>query len=112
MDRLMLTAGQHQLEFVDAASGFRVTRAVRVDPGATTTVAVDLPRMPVNVNAIPWGEIWIDGQRVGETPIGNHLLTVGEHRVEVRHPELGTKTVQLLVTLDRPNRLAINMRER
>ena len=40
------------------------------------------------------------------------MLTLGAHRVEVRHPELGAKQVTLIVTLARPNRVAINMRER
>jgi hypothetical protein len=108
----MLPTGTHQLEFSNVDAGFRTTRAVSIEPGATATVALDVPRAPVNVNAIPWGEVWIDDERVGETPIGNHMLTLGAHRVEVRHPELGAKQVTLIVTLARPNRVAINMRER
>ena len=112
VDRLMLPTGTHQLEFSNAGAGFRAARSVRIDPGATATVTLDVPRAPVNVNAIPWGEVWIDDERVGETPIGNHMLTLGEHRVEVRHPDLGTKQVTLMVTLGRANRVAVNMRER
>jgi hypothetical protein len=112
VERLMLQAGTHQLEFSDATVGFRASRAVRIEPGATSAVVLDLPQAPVNVNATPWGEVWIDGERVGETPIGNHMLTVGEHRIEVRHPELGTKQSRILVAFGRPNRLSVNMRER
>ena len=40
-------------------------------PGKVANLAVDLPKGVVNLNATPWAEVWIDGQRVGETPIGN-----------------------------------------
>jgi hypothetical protein len=111
-DRLMLPAGEHQLEFSDPRVGFRVTRAVRIVPEDTAVVALPVPRAPVNVNAAPWAEVWIEGERIGETPIANHLLPLGEQQVELRHPELGTKRVTLVVSLTGANRLAVNMRER
>jgi PEGA domain len=111
-DRLMLPAGDHQLTFSDAQTGFSMTRAARIAPGDTTTIPVQIPQAPVNVNAVPWAEVWVDNARVGETPIGNHLLSLGTHQVELRHPQLGTKRVTLSVSLKGVNRLAVNMRER
>ena len=108
--RLMLTAGEHQLTFSHERTGFQVIQAVRIVPGETTTVVVRLPHAPVNVNAIPWAEVWVDSERVGETPIGNYMLPLGNHQVELRHPELGTKRVTMTVSLSGPNRLAVNMR--
>jgi hypothetical protein len=106
----MLPAGDYQLELADEASGFRSTRAVRIVAGQTATVAVQVPRAPVNVNATPWAEVWIDGEHLGETPIANHMLRIGTHQVELRHPELGTKRVSFAVALNSTNRLATNMR--
>ena len=111
-DRLMLPAGDHQLTFSDAQTGFSMTRAARIAPGDTTTIPVEIPQAPVNVNAVPWAEVWVDNTRVGETPIGNHLLSLGNHQVELRHPQLGTKRVTMSVSLKGVNRLAVNMRER
>jgi len=110
--RLMLTPGDHQLTLSDEKTGFRVSRAVRITPGQTTTVAIDVPRSAVNFNAIPWAEVWVDGERAGETPIGNHMLPLGNHQVELRHPQLGTKRLTLSVSLNGPNRVAVNMRDR
>lgn len=110
-NRLMLTAGEHQLTFSDERTGFRVIRAVRIAAGETTTVVVQLPLAPVNVNANPWAEVWVDSERVGETPIGNYMLSLGNHQIELRHPALGTKRVTMSVSLTGPNRLAVNMRE-
>jgi hypothetical protein len=111
MSRLMLSPGDHQLTLSDEKTGFRVVRNVRITAGQPTTLAIEVPRAAVNVNALPWAEVWIDGQRVGETPLGNHQVPIGDHRVELRHPQFGTKTLTLTVALNAPNRVAVNMRE-
>jgi hypothetical protein len=111
-EALMLPVGDHQLVFADEASGFWADRMVRIEAGETTSIRLEVPRAAVNVNASPWAEVWIDNQRVGETPIGNHVLAIGTHEVELRHPELGTRRVTMAVSLKGPNRLAVNMRER
>jgi hypothetical protein len=77
MDRIMLPAGDHELELVSDAIGFRATRTVRVSAGQTSALSVDLPRAPVSINAAPWAEVFIDGTRVGETPLGNIAQTLG-----------------------------------
>ena len=110
--RLMLTPGDHQLTLSDERSGFRVSRAVRITAGQTTTIAIEVPRAAVNFNAIPWAEVWIDGDRAGETPLGNYMLPLGNHQIELRHPQLGTKRQTLSVSLNGPNRVAVNMRDR
>lgn len=110
--RLMLTPGDHQLTLSDEKTGFRVSRVVRITAGQTTSLAVEVPRSSVNFNAIPWAEVWIDGERAGETPIGNTMLPLGNHQIELRHPQLGTKRLTLSVSLNGPNRVAVNMRDR
>ena len=110
--RLMLSPGDHQLTLSDEKTGFKLSRAVRITPGQTTTLAVEVPRSSVNFNAIPWAEVWIDGERAGETPIGNAMLPLGNHQIELRHPQLGTKRLTLSVSLNGPNRVAVNMRDR
>ena len=110
--RLMLTPGDHQLTLSDEKTGFRVTRSVRITAGQTTTLALEVPRSAVNFNAIPWAEVFVDGERAGETPIGNYMLTLGNHQIELRHPQLGTRRQTISVSLNGPNRVAVNMRDR
>ena len=47
--------------------------AHRVDSGraATSSVKLDPPTGTLHINAVPWAEVWIDGERIGDTPIGN-----------------------------------------
>ena len=112
MDRIMLPVGEHVLEIVSDAVGFRATRSVRVTAGQTAALSVDLPRAPVSINAVPWAEVFIDGTRVGETPLANVAQTLGPHEVVFRHPQLGERRVNTVVTLKETNRITIDMRQR
>jgi hypothetical protein len=110
-DRLMLAAGKHELEFANATLAFSVTRTVQVTPGKVSNVALELPKGVVNLNAAPWAEVWIDGQRVGETPIGNLSVVVGPHEIVFKHPQLGEKRHAVSVTAGAPVRLSIDMKQ-
>lgn len=109
-DRIMLASGRHDLELVNDTLGFRSSRTVQVPPGKVAIIAVDLPRGVVNLNASPWAEVWIDGQRVGETPIGNLSVAIGPHEVVFRNPQLGEKRHAISVTLGAPIRLSVDMK--
>ena len=110
-ERLMLAAGKHELEFANPTLAFSVTRTVQVAPGKVSSVALELPKGVVNLNAAPWAEVWIDGQRVGETPIGNLSVVVGPHEIVFKHPQLGEKRHAVSVTAGAPVRLSIDMKQ-
>jgi hypothetical protein len=110
-DRIMLPVGDHSFEFTNDSLGFRATRAVKIAAGQTANVAVQLPRAPMSVNAVPWAQVWIDGQPLGETPIGNVMQTIGSHQLIFRHPELGERRVTAVVTLSGTARVAVDMRK-
>ena len=67
-------------------------------------------RASINLNAAPWAEVWIDGSRVGETPIGNLSVAIGPHEVVFRHPQFGEKRHAISVTLSAPVRLSVDMK--
>jgi hypothetical protein len=112
MDRIMLPVGEHVLELAADAVGYRATRTVRVTAGQTVALAADLPRAPLSINAIPWAEVFIDGTRVGETPLGNLPQTLGPHEIVFRHPQLGERRSNVMVTLKETARISIDMRQR
>ena len=109
-ERIMMPAGRHDLQLVNEGLGYRVTRSVTVQPGKTASLSAELPNGTVNLNASPWAEVWIDGQRVGETPIGNLSVPIGPHEVVFRHPQLGEKRHAISVTLSGPVRLSVDMK--
>ena len=111
-DRLMLPAGDHALELMNDGLAFLAKRSVKIEPGKTAVVKVEPPNGVMNINAQPWAEVWVDGQRIGETPIGNLSRPVGPHEVVLRHPEFGERRETVIVTLKQPARLGVDMRKK
>jgi len=108
--RLMLASGRHELQFVNSSLGYSQTRIVQVVPGKVASVSIELPQGIVNLNASPWAEVWIDGRRVGETPIGNLAVPIGPHEIVFRHPEFGEKKQAVSVTTGAPVRVSVSMK--
>jgi hypothetical protein len=111
-DRLMLTAGDHDIEFANDALGFTTRRTVRVTAGKTTATKVDPPTGVLNINAQPWAEVWIDGERVGETPIGNLSKRIGTHEVVFKHPDLGERRETVVIAVGKPARIGVDLRKK
>jgi hypothetical protein len=109
-DRLMLASGRHVLELVNPSLGFRESRTVQVLPGKVAPLVIELPQGSVSLNASPWAEVWIDGRRIGETPIGNVSVPIGPHEIVFRHPELGEKKQAVSVTTGAPVRVSVSMK--
>ena len=109
-DRLMVAAGRHELDLVNESLGYRASRVVQVAPGKIAALALDLPQGVINLNAAPWAEVWIDGRRVGDTPIGNLSIAIGPHEVVFKHPQLGEKHHAVSVSLGAPVRLSVDMK--
>ena len=111
-DRIMVSVGRHELDIVNEALGYRVTRTVIVAPGQVAALRLEWPKGSMSLNAQPWADVWIDGEHLGETPIGNVALPIGTHEVVFRHPELGEQVVPATVTLNGTARLSVDMRKR
>lgn len=109
--RIMLSAGSHEIELQNAALGYSVRRKVQITAGKTTTLNVEVPRGTLHVNALPWAEVWIDGQRAGETPLGNVSLPIGNHELLFRHPELGEQKKTVVVSAGAPVRVGVDLRK-
>lgn len=111
IERIMVPAGRHDLELINELVGYRGTRSIQVVPGKVTTLSVDLPKGTMAINALPWAEVWMDGAKIGETPIGNFTVPVGSHDVVFRHPDFGEQRETVMVTLKAPVRLSVDMRK-
>jgi len=112
VDRLMLSAGAHDLELVNESLGFQMKRKIQIQPGKSTTLPVDVPQGTISLNASPWAEVFVDGERVGETPIGNLLRPIGRHEVIFRHPDLGERREVIMLTAQKPVRLGVDLRKK
>jgi hypothetical protein len=109
--RILVPAGRHELLLANEMLGFSERRTVQIKTGATSTIRADIPNAPLNINALPWAEVWVDGKRVGETPIGNYRVSVGNHEVVFRHPELGERRHIVTVSARGTTRVAVDLRK-
>jgi hypothetical protein len=111
-DRLVVSAGRHDIEIRNETLGYRAARVVQVSPGKVTPMKIDFPKGTIALNAVPWAEVWVDGEKVGDTPIGNLSVTLGPHDIVFRHPELGEQHHAVTVTLLSPSRLSVDLRKK
>lgn len=109
--KIMVPAGKRELRFSNEAVGFAENRSVQVNAGQTATISVAVPKAAISINAVPWAEVWIDGVRVGETPIGNHMVSLGSHDIVFRHPTLGERRQSATVSMTSPARVSVDMRK-
>jgi hypothetical protein len=105
---IIASVGRHEFEFVNSAIGYRDRRVVDIRPGEITTLSVVVPNGTLNINATPWASVWIDGNPVGDTPLGNLSVTPGEHEVVFRHPQFGERRQRAIVRVDGATRVAVN----
>jgi hypothetical protein len=110
MSRIELPPGVHSVVLTSASLGYTTQHTVRVRAGQESPIAVELPSAALSINATPWADVLVDGRPVGQTPLGNVPVTIGDHVVEFRHPDYGTRQETVRVTLNAPARVALDMR--
>ncbi len=108
--RLVLAAGTHSLTLANDALEFRQEQEVTIVARRAVSVALDTPTGVLHVNAQPWATVWVDGRRVGDTPIGNLSLPIGEHEVVLRHPNLGEERRAVTVGARTPVRVGVEFK--
>jgi hypothetical protein len=110
IERIMLSPGNHELDFVADQLGFRQSSEVRILAGRAAPVSLTIPRVAMNINALPWAEVFVDGTRIGDTPLANVIQPIGEHEIVFRHPQFGEKRQMARLTLRDSLRISVDMR--
>jgi hypothetical protein len=106
---LRLSPGAHTLRLVNESVGFNVTQSVTIAPTKTTRVDVPTPTARVQLNAVPWAEVIIDGKSVGETPLGNVAVSIGPHTFVFRNPKYREQTRTIVVSGQGANRVSVDL---
>jgi hypothetical protein len=94
---IVTTAGRHELDFINSAVGYRSRQVVDIKAGQIVRMNVTMPEGRVSINAVPWAQVLINGDSVGDTPLANLSLPAGEHQITFRHPQLGEQTQRVMV---------------
>ena len=101
-------AGRHEVDLINSVLGFRSRQVVDVRAGQVVAFTVSPPNGRININAVPWAEVLVDGKPLGETPIGNLSIALGEHEIVFRHPQLGEVRRTAVVRSDVVTRVSAN----
>ena len=107
---MAILAGSHTIELSNTAVGFVAREIVSVKSGELTTRTIHLPSGKLSLNAVPWADVWIDGTPVGQTPLANLPVVVGEHQIVFKHPEFGEQQLTALVKVDGVTRMSATMK--
>lgn len=108
VSRIMLPSGRRELQVVNRALDFNERRGIDIAPGATAAIVISAPQVPVNINARPWAEVVVDGTSIGETPIAGAMLPIGTRQLVFRHPELGERRQDVVITTKPGQRVSID----
>jgi hypothetical protein len=103
---IFVTPGVHQFDLLNTGLGYRVHQTVTIRPGAVIPLTITPPMGQISVNAEPWAQVTIDDQPIGDTPLANVSVTLGEHEVVFRHPQLGERRETVIVRADAPTRIS------
>ena len=110
-NRILVLAGRHTINLVNAELKYQETRTVDVEAGRVATVRVEVPTGVLHVNAVPWAEVFVDGRRVGETPIANLAVPIGAHEIALRNPKFPEQKRSVVISLAGPTRLGVDLRQ-
>jgi hypothetical protein len=103
---IVTTPGVHELDLMNTALGYHIRQTVTVRTGALIPLAVTPPMGRISVNAEPWAQISIDDKPIGDTPLANVSISLGEHEVVFRHPQFGERRETVIVRADAPTRIS------
>lgn len=83
-NQALLPPGSLELRFENRALEYREVRRVELNPGEITSVSIVPPPSALTVTATLPAEVSIDGERVGETPLTDHPVSLGTRDITVK----------------------------
>jgi hypothetical protein len=69
-------------------------------PVVQATPVRSAPSGAANFTATPWAEVWMNGKKLGETPLMNHPVPLGKQEFVFKHPRFGERRVTTTVSAD------------
>jgi len=97
--QIMLSPGRHVLRLVNRTLAYDAVRQVDLAPGEVTTLTVTPPPSTITVTATEAAEVWVDGVRIGETPVNAVSVPLGTHDVVVKRAAGGERKSTVTVTV-------------
>jgi hypothetical protein len=106
-DAVILGPGRHSLHLSNKELGYAATQQVEVQPGETTPLNLD-PRARANINAAPWAEVWVDGEKAGETPLANVPIRLGVREIVFKNPQFPDRKIVTTIKAGSSETIAVD----
>jgi hypothetical protein len=95
--QIMLSAGPHELRLANRALGYEAVRKVDVKPGDATNLQLTPEPSPLTVTASDAAEVWLDGTRLGATPMNAMPVPLGVHEIVVKRAAGGERRFNVTI---------------
>jgi hypothetical protein len=109
---MKLTPGPHDLRIVNRGMGIDLPRSVEAVGGAMASLSIVFPPGILQITAVPWATVEVDGVEIGKTPLAKVELSPGRHDVVFRHPKFGERKTNITIKSGKPQRLSVDLRRR
>jgi hypothetical protein len=80
---------------------------VDIQPGEEERLELS-PKGLANLNAVPWAEVWLDGTKLGDTPLANVYVPLGMREFVFRNPQYGERKVSMTITGGAPAQVSVD----
>ena len=107
--KLSLPPGRHVLTLSNAEFGYTYTYTVELEAGDIRTITVD-PRTSTELRATPQAEVWLNGEKIGDTPLV-HDLPLGKYELVFKHPKFGERRVPVIIRASSSSPIRVDMRK-
>jgi hypothetical protein len=95
--QIMLPPGAHELRVFNRALAYDIVRRVEVKPGEATNLQLTPDPSTLTITATEAAEVWVDGSRVGDTPLNAAPIPLGIHDIVVKRPAGGERRFTVTV---------------
>ncbi len=106
---LSLPPGKHALTLSNTELGYAYVHTMEVAAGDVRTITLD-PRVSVDLRASPSAEVWMNGERIGQTPFA-HQLPLGTHELVFKHPRFGERRITATIRATMTSPITVDMRK-
>jgi PEGA domain len=63
------------------------------------------PKGTAHFNAVPWAEVWLEGTKLGDTPLAGIQVPLGTRDFVFKHPQYGEKRITVTVRGNGPSNI-------
>jgi hypothetical protein len=95
--QIMLPPGAHELRVFNRALAYDVVRRVEVRPGEAVNLQLTPDPSALTVTAAEAAEVWVDGTRLGDTPLNAAPIPLGIHDIVVKRSGGGERRFTVTV---------------